>query len=477
MLSNCFNPEAVQRGEDSEVCITNIQAYNLSEEAPDPSEEDQNPSKRVLEQRILEMEYLPLIYNELSQHISINLILNKMNSYAPTPVGEASKELYSTELPVPKCAIRQGITSDYGTLYIGNSDAYKKFGTVVVKVTREGVALAIDNCETLNAVVDSNHLIYATALGNEDFEPSPESEGFNPRLSVQEPVEKIYKDGDVMMLSLECDTPGSVIRYTVSSSNSVPEDPTETSTLYTGPIEYLGTPIKARGFRSDLEASEVLTIEERLVGYSTKDTVNPLGYGDMLLGFQGRTAAAKDPRLVTPILSCTYPDLSSGVFSLDNKADYAKEDVYIAVYADGNKIATIPARNFTLTVTENAEYTARAFSTGRRGSYRSEGIITELQVPAPIIQISTSDDLSTWTVEMSCSLEGSVIHYTLNGVTPTASSPVYTAPLPYSGETVKAIAMKDQVQPSEITVAGSAIVQIGEDLIGYNGDALGYNTL
>ena len=477
LLSNCFNPEAIQRGEDSEVCITNIQAYNLSEEALDPSEEDQNPSKRVLEQRILEMEYLPLIYNELSQHISINLILNKMNSYAPTPVGEASKELYSTELPVPKCAIRQGITSDYGTLYIGNSDAYKKFGTVTVKVTQEGVALSIDNCETLNAIVDSNHLIYATALGNEDFEPSPESEGFNPRLSVQEPVEKIYKDGDVMMLSLECDTPGSVIRYTVSSSNSVPEDPTETSTLYTGPIEYLGTPIKARGFRSDLEASEVLTIEERLVGYSTKDTVNPLGYGDMLLGFQGRTAAAKDPRLVTPILSCTYPDLSSGVFSLDNKADYAEEDVYIAVYADGNKIATIPARNFTLTVTENAEYTARAFSTGRRGSYRSEGIITELQVPAPIIQISTSDDLSTWTVEMSCSLEGSVIHYTLNGVTPTASSPVYTAPLPYSGETVKAIAMKDQVQPSEITVAGSAIVQIGEDLIGYNGDALGYNTL
>ena len=78
---------------------------------------------------------------------------------------------------------------------------------------------------------------------------------------------------------------------------------------------------------------------------------------------------------------------------------------------------------------------------------------------------------------MSCSLEGSVIHYTLNGVTPTASSPVYTASIPYSGETVKAIAMKDQVQPSEITVAGSAIVQIGKDLIGYNGDALGYNTL
>lgn len=463
LLTNCFNPEAVLRGEDSEVCITNIQAYNLSEEAQ--------------EQRILEMEYLPLIYNELSQHISINLILNKMNSYAPTPVGEASKELYSTELPVPKCAVRPGITSDYGTLYIDNSYAYKKFGTVVVKVTQEGVALAIDNCETLNAIVDSNHLIYATALGNEDFESSPESEGFNPQLSVQEPVEKIYKDGDVMMLSLECDTPGSIIRYTVSSSNSVPKDPTETSTLYTGPIEYLGTPIKARGFRSDLNASEVLIIEERLVGYSSPDTVNPLGFGDMLLGFQGRTAAAKDPRLATPILSCTYPDLSSGVFSLDNKADYAGEDVYIAVYADGSKIATIPARNFTLTVTENAEYTARAFSTGRRGSYRSEGIITELQVPAPIIQIHTSDDLSTWTVEMSCSLEGSVIHYTLNGVTPTASSPVYTASIPYSGETVKAIAMKDQVQPSEITIAGSAIVQIGEDLIGYNGDALGYNTL
>lgn len=463
LLTNCFNPEAVLRGEDSEVCITNIQAYNLSEEAQ--------------EQRILEMEYLPLIYNELSQHISINLILNKMNSYAPTPVGETSKELYNTRLPQPECMVIPGITSDYGTLAIANAYTYAKFGNIDIKVVQDDKVLTIEKCDTLRTLIESNNLIYTTALGTEDFEPSPETEGFNPQLYVQEPVEKLYHDGEKLMLSLECDTPGSVIRYTVSNSNSVPKDPTETSTLYTGPIEYLGTPIKARGFRSDLNASEVLTIEERLVGYSTKDTVNPLGFGGMLIGFQGRTAAAKDPRLATPIISCTYPDVFSGIISLDNETDYAGEDVYIAFYADGTKIATLPAKNFVFNVTENAEYTARAFSTGRRGSYRSEGILTELQVPTPVIQINTSIDTSTWTVEMSCSLEGSVIHYTLNDVTPTDRSPVYTAPISYSGETVKAIAIKDGLQYSEIAVAGSAILQIGEDFIGYNGDALGYHTL
>ena len=108
--------------------------------------------------RILEMEYPPLIYNELNQHISINLLLNRMNSYAPVLAGEVNKELYNSKLPQPVVQVSPGITSDYGILTISNASVYKKFGAVVVSVKTEDGVLCTENPESLSVRIDDNNL-------------------------------------------------------------------------------------------------------------------------------------------------------------------------------------------------------------------------------------------------------------------------------------------------------------------------------
>jgi hypothetical protein len=60
MVSNCFNYEKFKRGVSSPVAITNIQLLSSSEENP------------VV---LYELEYLPIIYDELKHHFSLNLLL------------------------------------------------------------------------------------------------------------------------------------------------------------------------------------------------------------------------------------------------------------------------------------------------------------------------------------------------------------------------------------------------------------------
>ena len=58
------------------------------------------------------------------------------------------------------------------------------------------------------------------------------------------------------------------------------------------------------------------------------------------------------------------------------------------------------------------------------------------------------------TVTISCTTEGSTIHYTLDGTNPSESSPVYTTPLMIeTSTTVKAIAMKEGYDDSNIATA------------------------
>ena len=65
LLSNCFNPSRYKEGLSTPVAVTNIQLVG-------PVDEDSN-SKEIL----FEIEYLPIIYDELDQHISINMFLHK----------------------------------------------------------------------------------------------------------------------------------------------------------------------------------------------------------------------------------------------------------------------------------------------------------------------------------------------------------------------------------------------------------------
>ena len=242
-------------------------------------------------------------------------------------------------------------------------------------------------------------------------------------------------------------------------------------------MSYNGETIKAKAFKpSYLEPSNTVVIGEKLLGFKSNST-KLAGYDGNVVGYN--SVSVKQPqRLPTPVLSCTYPTLSIGHITVANTSDYTGIPVYVTLYADGEKIATALASELSVDITENRSYTARAFSTGRWGSYRSEALVPNLKVPTPTITIHTEDDIEAWTVSMACSLADSEIHYTMTeNATPNSDSPIYSSPLPYRGETVKAIATKDQVQDSDITTAGSAILSIKDGILGYDGDPVGYDVL
>ena len=84
-------------------------------------------------------------------------------------------------------------------------------------------------------------------------------------------------------------------------------------------------------------------------------------------------------------------------------------------------------------------------------------------IEAPVITPETGTYYESQTVEMSCDTEGATIHYTMDGTTPTASSPVYEGEFtaPYDGingsTTIQAIAVLTDggesltSQPTEVT--------------------------
>jgi len=75
-------------------------------------------------------------------------------------------------------------------------------------------------------------------------------------------------------------------------------------------------------------------------------------------------------------------------------------------------------------------------------------------VETPVITPATSTlDVDTQSIEITCATEGAEIYYTLDGTTPTTDSELYTAPIvPELAEsiTVKAIAVKEGMVPSAV---------------------------
>lgn len=67
-IANCFDEGKFKKGEDNRVAITNIQLLNNSTNA------EGSKNKRVL----FEIEYPPVIYNEKDQHLSLNILLQKI---------------------------------------------------------------------------------------------------------------------------------------------------------------------------------------------------------------------------------------------------------------------------------------------------------------------------------------------------------------------------------------------------------------
>ena len=78
-------------------------------------------------------------------------------------------------------------------------------------------------------------------------------------------------------------------------------------------------------------------------------------------------------------------------------------------------------------------------------------LASETREPVPCATPVITFDSTTSEVSITCATDGSTIHYTIDGGTPTAESEVYGAPFPVTGETtVKAIATHTTMATSEV---------------------------
>lgn len=141
------------------------------------------------------------------------------------------------------------------------------------------------------------------------------------------------------------------------------------------------------------------------------------------------------------------------------------QHVAIASATAGAKIyytvdGSVPSTSSTLytgpvTVSGNTTLEALALGTGSVSSKTTSAAYAFDTVKTPTFSPAGGFYSTTQTVTISCATAGATIHYTTNGSTPTATSPVYTGPISVPiPETVRAIAVVNGDVPS--TVASSS---------------------
>jgi hypothetical protein len=125
-------------------------------------------------------------------------------------------------------------------------------------------------------------------------------------------------------------------------------------------------------------------------------------------------------------------------------------------------------RHFALNSNHNfGPYHSNNFSNSGYNFFLDLFVKTEgIEPPTPTVATPTFTPAAgtyyeTQTVSITCGTEGATIHYTLDGSTPTETSPVYSTPITVEATTtIKAIAMKEGYENSAIAEA-TYIIQLG----------------
>jgi len=239
------------------------------------------------------------------------------------------------------------------------------------------------------------------------------------------PPQGLYTyEPDVM---LNCSTAGASIRYTTDGS-----DPDQDSTLYTAPIHLTeSTTIKARAYCDGYEPSPIATATYTLQVIQT--TFSPGG---------GNYTA---PISVT--LACPTPN-SYIHYTLDGSTPDPE---------GGSPLYTEPIQ---LPGQSQTTIRARAFRTGWQPSnITSAAYLITGTVEDPLIEPPAGTYEQAIQVEITCPTPGATIRYTLNGLDPTTSSPIYNGPFTLSQSAlVKSFAHLAYWAPSQIVSAEYEIV-------------------
>ncbi|MDM8525122.1 chitobiase/beta-hexosaminidase C-terminal domain-containing protein [Desulfococcaceae bacterium HSG8] len=222
-------------------------------------------------------------------------------------------------------------------------------------------------------------------------------------------------------ITLTCETPGSVIRYTKDGS-----EPSENSAAYTSPIAISETvTIRAKAFKIGWEASPVTTGSYVITGIVSSPVFSP--------------RAGTYPEKQTAELLCDTPGALIR-YTTDGTEPTENSQLYTAQIS-------VPA---TMTIRAKGFKTEWEPSETVTGKYTITGT-----VETPGFSPSPGRYTGGQTVRLSCATSGAVIHYTTDGTEPWENSPVYSDPVSVSASTtIRAKGFKDGWKPS-VTSAGT----------------------
>jgi len=238
------------------------------------------------------------------------------------------------------------------------------------------------------------------------------------------PIAGTYADS--VVFSLSCATDNAEIRYTTDGT-----EPTSASALYGTPITLnTTTTVKAKAFKADWFDSE------------TAMAVYTVVYDPVL------TVDATTLSFTSTQLTQTF---TVGGAHLDDAITLFVDNAHFTV---NPSIIFNPNSNTTITVTfDGTEPATGAISVICDTLTATVALTATAQLPAPVLTPATAVSDSNITVTMSCTVADAVLHYTIDGTEPTASSAVYSAPLVFDTPntyTVKALAVKSGWENSSV---------------------------
>lgn len=224
-------------------------------------------------------------------------------------------------------------------------------------------------------------------------------------------------------VTISCDTAGATIYYTTDGSTPTLDSP-----------EYDGSPIP-------VNAEITIKAIALKVGLSTS-------------AVGSATYTVVVPKVANPVFTPSAGEVLSGTEVTLSCATTGAEIHYTT---DGsNPTSESPVYSEVFTITEQITIKAIAI----KEDYDDSAVVTaqykigQPTAAAPTFSPAAGEVVSGTKVSLATTTPGGVIHYTTNGSTPTASSPVYSEPINIPAQTtVKAITVADGYKNSSVASA------------------------
>lgn len=231
--------------------------------------------------------------------------------------------------------------------------------------------------------------------------------------------------GSTVVVTFSCSTPGAMIHYT--TDGSTPSTTNAWVSSGSSVVVPLGNTLKARAWASGMVESQIKSADYSSAGAVATPIFNPDG-GAIAAGF----------------VAVVVTNATAGA-TIYYTTDGAEPDLLSPSVVNGQSVR----------VPVPGTLKAKAFANGLNASVvKSAAFTTAGVVTTP--SFSPAGGTVGTLVTLSCVISGAVIHYTTNGVDPTASSPSVSSGAQVfvpSPSTLKAKAFKSGSFPSPVAVA------------------------